>query len=183
MCHILRAFCVFGLIASIGFGTFSFASEPPPSGLEPAPMKVDDPAAPPSTDILDTLARTEKYKLFLKAVQAAGMEGELRKTGPMTVFAPTDEAFRKLPMKTIEVLLDDKARITAILQGHIVPGKFSAEQLAEAKMVKSLSQATLTITPAEDEMPLKVENACIVSSDIATTNGVVHAIDVVLMPK
>jgi len=168
-------------LASLGIAAITLADEPAQSDAEPA--KVDNPAAPPSTDILDTLARTEKYKLFLKAVAAAGFEEELRKTGPFTVFVPTDEAFRKLPAATLNELFDDKARITAILQGHVVAGAQSASQLAEAKMVKTLGQSMLKTTAPEGDMPLKIEHACVVTSDLATTNGMVHAIDVVLMPK
>ena len=169
------------LLASIAICAFAHADEPAKS--DPEPAQIDNPAAPPSTDILDTLARTEKYTLFLKAVNAAGLEEELRKVGPMTVFAPTDEAFRKLPMATLDELLADKARMTVILQGHIVAGRLSSEQLAAAKSAKTLSQTTLRVTPARGDMPLKIEHANVVTSDLATTNGVVHAIDVVLMPK
>jgi uncharacterized surface protein with fasciclin (FAS1) repeats len=175
------------LYSALAFGVISFATavssaeEPKTAPAEPASSAKDD--APPATDILDTLARTEKFKLFLKAVEAAGVEEELRKLGPFTVFAPNDEALSKLPVGTFEKLLADKARMTAILHGHIVPGKLSSAALAEAKMAKTLSQATLTITPATKELPLKVENASVVAADVATTNGVVHVIDVMLVPK
>jgi len=168
-------------LASLAVVAIALADEPAQVDREPA--KVDNPAAPPSTDILDTLARPEKYKLFLQAVAAAELEGELRKTGPFTVFVPTDEAFRKLPENTLDELFSDKARITAIVQGHIVPGAYSARQLAEAKTVKTLAQSNRKTTAPQGDAPLKIDHACIVTSDLAATNGVIHAIDVVLMPK
>ena len=174
--------CVLALlVTALGSAAFGHAAGPAKRDAEPA--KVDNPAAPPSTDLLDTLARTEKYKLFLEAVSAAGMEGELRKRGPFTVFVPTDEAFRKLPADTLDMLLADKPRMTAILQGHIVPGHLSIQQLSDAKTAKTLSRTTLRVVPAQGDLPPKVENANIVTTDLETTNGVVHAVDVVLMPK
>jgi uncharacterized surface protein with fasciclin (FAS1) repeats len=154
--------------------------------VEPSPLpgvtKTSD-AAPASTDILDTLARTEKFKQFLKAIEAAGLEGKFRELGPFTVFAPTDEAFAKLPKDTVDTLLADKARISAILLGHVADGKHGAGELGESKAARTLAETTLVVTPARKDLPWKVEHATVVTSDIATTNGVVHAIDAVLMPK
>lgn len=173
------------LIAALGFASSLAAAEPEPAETPPQtqPLTTDDPAAPPSRDILDTLARTEKFNTFLKAVKAAGFEEKLRELGPFTVLAPNDEAFAKLPKETLEALLADKVRMTDFLRGHVAPKAVSSKELAEAKQIKTLSATTLTVTPPADDMPLKIENACVLNADVAATNGVVHVIDVVLVPK
>ena len=112
-------------------------------------------------------------------MKAAGLVDTLKGAGPFTVFAPTDEAFAKLPKATLDGLLADKTKLAAVLTYHVVPGKVMAKDV-KAGAVKTAQGSSLTITTKDG---VKVDNAKVIKTDIVTSNGVIHAIDTVVLPK
>ena len=131
-------------------------------------------------DIVDTAIAAGDFKTLVKAVQAAGMVDALKQPGPLTVFAPSDKAFAKLPKGTLEGLLKDKAKLRAVLSYHVVAGKVDAKAAARAGSAKTLLGKTVTFSKSKSG--LKVENANIVGADVGAKNGVIHVIDTVLIP-
>jgi uncharacterized surface protein with fasciclin (FAS1) repeats len=140
-------------------------------------------AAQMKKDIVDTAIAAGSFNTLAKALTAAGLVDTLKGKGPFTVFAPTDEAFAKLPAGTLEELLkpENKAKLTAILTYHVVPGSVTAKQVAKMKSAKTVNGEMLTITT--DGGGVKVDDARVVKTDIAASNGVIHVIDTVLIPK
>lgn len=130
-------------------------------------------------DIVDTAVAAGSFKTLVKAVQAAGLVETLKGEGPFTVFAPTDEAFAKLPPGTLDALLKDKAKLQAVLTYHVVPGKVMAADVAKVKTAKTVQGQNLAIDTSNG---VKVGNANVVKTDIVTSNGVIHVIDTVLIP-
>lgn len=135
-----------------------------------------------SKDIVDTAVEAGSFNTLVTAVQAADLEETLRGKGPFTVFAPTDEAFAKLPEGTVEDLLkpENKAKLQAILTYHVVPGKVLAADAAALTTAKTVNGKSFSITKSGDG--LMVDNANVVKADIETSNGVIHVIDQVILP-
>ena len=134
-------------------------------------------------DIVDTAAGAGKFNTLVAAVKAAGLVDTLKGPGPFTVFAPTDEAFAKLPKGTVEDLLkpQNKAKLASILTYHVVPGKvISADIKGKKSDVKTVQGGMLMVDATKDVM---VNDAKVVIADVAASNGVIHAIDTVVMPK
>ncbi|MFN3349258.1 fasciclin domain-containing protein [Pseudorhodoplanes sp.] len=137
-----------------------------------------------AADIVDTAVKAGQFNTLATALKAAGLVDTLKGPGPFTVFAPTDEAFKKLPAGTVENLLkpENKAQLVGILTYHVVPGKVMSSALAgkttEAKTVQG--QPVKVDATKGDVM---VNNAKVVKADIATDNGVIHVIDTVILPK
>ena len=133
-------------------------------------------------DIVDTAVAAGSFKTLAAALQAAGLVDTLKGSGPFTVFAPTDEAFAKLPAGTVEELLkpENKAKLTAILTYHVVPGKVMASQVVSLKEAKSVNGKSVKI--AVDNGTVMIDNAKVVKTDIGATNGVIHVIDTVILP-
>jgi uncharacterized surface protein with fasciclin (FAS1) repeats len=123
-------------------------------------------------DIVDTAVSAGQFSTLVKAVQAAGLVDTLKGDGPFTVFAPTDAAFAKLPAGTLEALLADPEKLAQILKYHVVPGKL------DARKVMGMSQLATV-----EGSPLPVDSISIASTDIMTSNGVIHVIDEVLVPQ
>lgn len=139
---------------------------------------------PPATragDIVDVAAGNESFSTLVAAVKAAGLVDTLKGEGPFTVFAPTNEAFAKLPAGTVEDLLkpENKEKLVAILTFHVVPGKVMAADV-KAGEVATVQGGKITITTADG---VKVDDAKVVTTDVAASNGVIHVIDSVIMPK
>jgi uncharacterized surface protein with fasciclin (FAS1) repeats len=130
-------------------------------------------------DIVDTAVAAGNFKTLATALQAAGLVDTLKGKGPFTVFAPTDEAFAKVPKADLDALLKDKAKLTAVLTYHVVPGKVMAKDVKAGK-VKTVQGSELTITTAGGVM---VDKAKVTATDIVADNGVIHVIDSVVMPK
>lgn len=130
-------------------------------------------------DIVDTAVSAGSFKTLVTAVQAAGLVDTLKGKGPFTVFAPTDEAFAKIPKDQLDALLKDKAKLTAVLTYHVVAGKVMAKDV-KAGEVKSVQGDTIKITT---DGGVKVDAAKVVKTDIAASNGVIHVIDSVIMPN
>jgi uncharacterized surface protein with fasciclin (FAS1) repeats len=135
-------------------------------------------------DIVD-LAISGKFNTLVVAVKAAGLVDTLKSPGPFTVFAPTDEAFAKLPPGTLEGLLKDIPKLKSILLYHVVAGKVMAEDVVKLKTVKTVQGQDLKIDAVKWHLHknVKVNNANIIKTDIVASNGVCHAIDTVLIPK
>lgn len=134
-------------------------------------------------DIVDTAVGAGKFSTLVAAVKAAGLVETLKGPGPFTVFAPTDEAFAKLPKGTVEDLLkpQNKAKLVGILTYHVLPSKVMAADIAGKKMEAKTVQGT---DIAVDAMAgVKVNGATVVAADVAASNGVIHIIDTVLLPK
>lgn len=134
-------------------------------------------------DIVDTAVAAGQFKTLAAALQAAGLVDTLKGAGPFTVFAPTDEAFAKLPKGTVEELLkpENKAKLTAILTYHVVPGKVMAADVVKVKDAKTVQGGAVKVSAMGGKV--MIDNAHVVKADIAASNGVIHVIDTVLMPK
>lgn len=134
-------------------------------------------------DIVDTAEKAGKFNTLVKAVQASGLVETLKGKGPYTVFAPTDEAFAKLPHGTIEDLLkpENKEKLVAIMTYHVVPGKIMSTEIAGKKSeVETVQGGKLS---GEATSGIKIDNAKVVTADVKASNGVIHIIDTVVLPK
>ncbi|MFN5028677.1 MAG: fasciclin domain-containing protein [Burkholderiales bacterium] len=129
-------------------------------------------------DIVDTAVAAGNFKTLVTAVQAAGLVDTLKGKGPFTVFAPTDEAFAKIPKADLDALLKDKAKLAGVLTYHVVPAKVMAKDV-KAGEVKTINGKMIKITTDKGVM---VNNAKVIKTDVETSNGVIHAIDTVIMP-
>ena len=140
-------------------------------------------AAPPAQDIVDTAVAAGSFKTLVAAVQAAGLVDTLKGAGPFTVFAPTDEAFAKLPPGTVEDLLkpENKAKLAAILTYHVVAGQVMAKEAMKLHEAKTVNGEELMIKTSMGSV--MINDAKVVKSDIVCSNGVIHVIDTVLLPK
>jgi uncharacterized surface protein with fasciclin (FAS1) repeats len=133
-----------------------------------------------SKDIVDIAAGNDSFSTLVAAVQAADLVETLKGDGPFTVFAPTDDAFAALPEGTVEALLADTEALTAILTYHVVPGKVMSGDLSNNMMAGTVQGGEVTIMT---EGGVTVDGANVVQADIETSNGVIHVIDGVIMPK
>jgi len=134
-------------------------------------------------DIVDTAVAAGSFKTLAKALAAADLVDTLKGPGPFTVFAPTDEAFAKLPAGTLDMLLEpeNKAKLQRILTYHVVAGKVMASDVVKMHSARAVSGDTITI--ATHDGGVTVDNAHVVKTDIAASNGVIHVIDAVILPK
>lgn len=135
-----------------------------------------------AADIVET-AVAGNFNTLVAAVKAAGLVETLKGPGPFTVFAPTDEAFAKLPPGTLESLLkpENKAKLQSILTYHVVPGKVMAQDVVKLHSAKTVEGQSITIKTAAGNV--MVDSAHVTKTDIVTSNGVIHVIDSVLLPK
>lgn len=131
-------------------------------------------------DIVDTAVAAGSFKTLAAALQAAGLIDTLKGKGPFTVFAPTDEAFAKIPKADLDALLQDKAKLTAVLTYHVVAGKVMAADVVKLKEAKTVQGGLVKIDTTNG---VKVNNATVVKTDIVASNGVIHVIDTVIFPK
>lgn len=140
-----------------------------------------------ANNIVETAASTGQFNTLLAAAKAAGLAGALSSPGNFTVFAPTDEAFSKLPAGTVENLLkpENKAKLADILKYHVLPRRLVSNQLPHKRIhvrtIKSGGDRTLSV--GKSASGVNVDNAKVVSADIKTTNGIIHVIDKVLLPS
>ena len=137
----------------------------------------------PSKDIVDTAVSAGSFKTLTTALEAAGLVETLKGKGPFTVFAPTDAAFAKLPEGTLKSLLmpAGKQKLTSILTYHVVAGNVKAADVVKLSSVKTLNGQSITIKVVGGKV--LINGATVVKADIAATNGTIHVIDTVLMPK
>jgi len=134
-------------------------------------------------DVVDTAIAAGSFKTLAKALDAAGLVTTLKGAGPFTVFAPTDEAFAKLPAGTLETLLkpENKEKLRRILTYHVVAGKVMASDVVKLQSARAVSGDTIAVK-VEDGM-VHVDNATVTSADVLASNGVIHVIDSVILPK
>jgi len=134
-------------------------------------------------DIVDTAVAAGSFNTLATALKAADLIGALKSPGPFTVFAPTDEAFAKLPKGTVEDLLksENKDKLKAILTYHVVSGKVMAKDVVGIKEAKTLNGKSLSISVHDGKV--MIDNANVTKTDILASNGVIHVIDAVVIPK
>lgn len=132
-------------------------------------------------DIVDTAVAAGNFKTLAAALEAAGLVETLKGKGPFTVFAPTDEAFAKLPTGTVESLLKDKEKLTKILLYHVVSGNVMAKDVVNLKSAKTVQGSSVKINAKGGKV--MVDNANVIQTDIVASNGVIHVIDSVIIPK
>lgn len=169
---------------AVGFAASAFAA------LAPAAVSANNstPAAAgalaPTADIVETAVGAGQFKTLAAALQAAGLVEALKGQGPFTVFAPTDEAFAKLPAGTVEELLkpENREKLKAVLLYHVVSGKVAASDVSKlnGKEARTLQGGKIKVRTTGGVM---VDNARVLKTDVMATNGVIHVIDTVLMPK
>jgi len=135
----------------------------------------------PTKNIVETAIDAGSFKTLVKAVDAAGLVQTLTGPGPFTVFAPTDEAFAKLPAGTLDALLKDKAKLTSILTYHVVPGRVLAADVTKMTSAKTVNGQNITISMKDGGV--MVDNAKVIKTDVLASNGVIHVIDTVILPK
>lgn len=130
-------------------------------------------------NIVEIAAAADQFKTLVTAVKAAGLVETLQGPGPFTVFAPTDEAFAKLPEGTVEGLLKDLPKLKSVLTFHVVPGKVMAKDVAGVKSARTVQGGELRV---DANHGVKINNATVTKADIEASNGVIHVIDTVLVP-
>ncbi len=131
--------------------------------------------------IVDVAVKSGNFTTLVAAVKAAGLVETLSGEGPYTVFAPTDEAFAKLPAGTVEALLQDKEKLAKILTYHVVAGKVMAKDVVGLTSAKTVEGGDVTVKV--EGRTVMINDATVIKTDIAASNGVIHVIDTVLMPK
>ncbi len=133
-------------------------------------------------DIVDTAIAAGNFSTLAKALTAAGLVDTLKGEGPFTVFAPTDEAFAKLPPQTLADLLkpENKAKLTSILTYHVVPGKVMASQVANISQATTVQGQSLKLDTKDG---VRINDAKVIAADVEASNGVIHVIDSVLLPS
>jgi uncharacterized surface protein with fasciclin (FAS1) repeats len=144
----------------------------------PAPARAE---THPSKDIVDTAVAAGSFKTLATALQAAGLVETLKGKGPFTVFAPTDQAFAKIPKADLDALLKDKAKLTRVLTYHVVAGQVMAADVAKLKEAKTVEGQSVKIDASASGVT--VDGAKVVKADVAASNGVIHVIDSVILPR
>ncbi|MBA3438795.1 MAG: fasciclin domain-containing protein [Pyrinomonadaceae bacterium] len=136
-----------------------------------------------NADIVDTAVAAGDFTTLVAAVKAAGLVETLKGDGPFTVFAPTDAAFAKIPKETLQSLLlpENRDKLTKILTYHVVPGKVRAQDVTRLRHAKTVQGGNLQIRAMQGRV--RINNANVVKTDIETSNGIIHVIDTVLMPR
>ena len=139
------------------------------------------PAAAQSKDMVDTAVAAGTFKRLAAALQAAGLVQTLKGPGPFTVFAPTDEAFAKIPKADLDALLKDKAKLTAVLSYHVFAGNANSSDLRQLKDLSTVQGGRIKIEATKTS--LKMDSATVVKPDVPASNGIIHVVDTVLIPK
>jgi transforming growth factor-beta-induced protein len=168
---------VFSLLAAL---LIAACAPAPQQAVEPTPMPAEAMVEEPMPDLVDVAVEAGSFSTLIAAVQAAGLEDALRGEGPFTVFAPSDEAFAKLPEGTLESLLADPAALSRILLYHVVPGKVMAADVSDGLKAETLRGAEVSFSIMDGMV--KINEANIVTTDIEAANGVIHVIDSVILP-
>jgi uncharacterized surface protein with fasciclin (FAS1) repeats len=136
--------------------------------------------ATPAKNIVDTMIAAGHFTTFASAVKAAGLTEELAAKGPFTVFAPTDEAFKRLPAGSYDSVLKDAGKLRAILNYHVVSGYLASRDLKSGELM-TLQGSPLTAVVSSSEV--RINGARVSNADVVATNGIIHAIDAVILPK
>jgi uncharacterized surface protein with fasciclin (FAS1) repeats len=153
-----------------------------PAPVEPAPAPTPEPApapAPAGNTILDVAKSAGTFSTLLKAIETAGLVETFQGPGPYTLFAPTDEAFAKIPKADLEALLADKAKLADVLSYHVLPGKTAGKDVAALTKTTTVSGKDISI---DNTSGVKYGAATVTKTDIEASNGVIHVIDAVVFP-
>ena len=178
MTSVLRSFVLVpSVLVALASLSVAGCSGAPHDAQMPAPS-----AAKAQSDIVDTASNAGSFKTLVAAIKAADLVDTLKGPGPFTVFAPTDEAFAKLPAGTLDSLLkpENKAKLQAILTYHVVPGRVGSDQVTHLTSAKTVQGKDLKIS--QNGGTVMVDGAKVVKTDIACSNGVIHVVDAVLLP-
>ena len=182
---LLLSVAAFALVVSACSAASATPAPATPAPATPAPATAAPATAAPSAaamgDIVDTAAGAGTFKTLLAAATAAGLVDTLKGAGPFTVFAPTDEAFAKLPAGTVEALLKDPEALKQILLYHVVSGKVMADKVVGMTSADSVAGPAIKISVKHGTVYLN-DSAKVVTTDIGTSNGVIHVIDSVILP-
>jgi uncharacterized surface protein with fasciclin (FAS1) repeats len=182
MLSVLAVAAVPLIIAACGSSNSSASSSPAMSAAASPATSTSASPAMAQKDIVDTAVAAGQFKTLATALQAAGLVNALKAPGPFTVFAPTDAAFAKLPKGTIAKLLKDpKGELTKILTYHVVPGNVMAADITNGMTAKTLEGSTVKFTVKNGKV--YVNGALVTTADVAASNGVIHVINGVLIPK
>lgn len=147
----------------------------------PVAAQMSAPAvAQPRLDIVETAVAAGSFNTLATALRAAGLVETLKGKGPFTVFAPTDAAFARIPADTLQAILADKARLTAILTYHVVSGAVTAAEVVKLTSATTVQGGAVTIDAANG---VRVNDATVLKADVMASNGVIHVIDTVVLPK
>ena len=173
----IKQFISLSLIPAVGFSVG--VCQPAIAGEScSADKKISQKA---SKDIVDTAVSAGSFGTLVTALKEAGLVSTLKGDGPFTVFAPSDEAFAKIPKKDLNALLKDKKKLTKVLTYHVVPGSVKAKQVLKLKKAKTVEGENVKISTRDGGV--KVDQANVVKTDILCKNGVIHVIDQVIMPE
>ena len=145
----------------------------------PAPAMTETMAEEPEMDLVETAVAAGEFTTLVELVQQAGLADDLSGPGPLTVFAPTDEAFAAVPEETLAALADDPQQLERVLLYHVVEGAVTSDQVADGASAATLAGPEVEFTVDDD---VQVNDASVVSADVAASNGVIHVIDAVLLP-
>jgi uncharacterized surface protein with fasciclin (FAS1) repeats len=148
--------------------------------LAAGPAAAGDSAARPAGDIVAVAQGAGSFTTLVKALQAADLVETLQGPGPFTVFAPTDEAFGKIPAADLEALLADKEKLRAVLTHHVVSGKVMAADVVKLDRAKTVQGGEVRIDASDG---VRVDGAKVVTADVPASNGVIHVIDTVILPR
>ena len=173
-------------LIGLGFAGLAMACSPQKPADSPTTAPADEAAetaTPAKADIVDTAVSAGSFKTLVAAVKAAELVDVLKSDGPFTVFAPTDDAFAKLPEGTVDDLLkpENKEKLQAILKYHVVAGKVMASDVVGLSEAETVQGSKVTIKVVDGGV--MVDGAKVVKTDIETSNGVIHVIDAVILPK
>jgi len=168
----LAALALVGAVGAVGAASTSVA------GAQTTAVPT---AVPASQSIVEVAASNPDFSTLVTAVTAAGLESTLSGTGPFTVFAPTNEAFAKIPAAQLQAILADKAQLTKILTYHVVAGKVLASDLKKKQKVATVEGDKVKIL--KSKKGATIDDAKIVQTDVPASNGVIHVIDTVLVPQ
>lgn len=145
-----------------------------------APSVAEAQYSPPQQNIVEIAASAGNFNTLVTAVQAAGLVDALSGEGPFTVFAPTDEAFAKIPAADLQALLADREKLTAVLTYHVVPGRVLAADVVNLESAATVNGKAVTIDSSASGVT--VDGARVTATDIMASNGVIHVIDTVILP-
>jgi uncharacterized surface protein with fasciclin (FAS1) repeats len=157
-------------VAALAFATAAILS----------PAAVEAQYQPPQQNIVEIAVAAGNFNTLVTAVQAAGLVEVLSGEGPFTVFAPTDEAFAKIPAADLQALLADREKLTAILTYHVVPGRVLASDVVGLETAATVNGKSVSITTNQDGV--RIDGARVTATDIMASNGVIHVIDTVILP-
>ena len=169
------------LVLAVGAFAFMNMQNKPAENKMVPPVAVESEKKAMNKTIVEIASENSDFSTLVAAVKAAGLVETLSGTGSFTVFAPTNEAFAKLPQGTVEALLKDKEKLTKILTYHVVSGKVMASDIVGLTSAKTVEGSDLTVRV--DNGKVMINNANVTTTDIEASNGVIHVIDTVLLPQ